>query len=192
MFINDLGEQENNEIDNSKFVVALENNNIQVDDKSETNSKTRITRKSATDISNSTNFPSPNPGYVDIYKTVNEQNPALINTDIIAAAEVVDNGIDTEMAALSTGILLQDTTIDLSTTYKQFYNIDISKSGVNFNKFLNNLPRDLNGKTLTFKFNNNFSDTCIFNRFYGISFRFKIHIHFYVIISYIFYSNIIP
>ena len=162
-----LSTGKNNEIDNSKFVVALENNNIQVDDKSETNSKTRITRKSATDISNSTNFPSPNPGYVDIYKTVNEQNPALINTDIIAAAEVVNNGIDTEMAALSTGILLQDTTIDLSTTYKQFYNIDISKSGTNFTKFLNNLPRDLNGKTLTFKFNNNFSDTCIFNRFYG-------------------------
>ena len=162
-----LSTGKNNEIDNSKFVVALENNNIQVDDKSETNSKTRITRKSATDISNSTNFPSPNPGYVDIYKTVNEQNPALINTDIIAAAEVVNNGIDTEMAALSAGILLQDTTIDLSTTYKQFYNVDISKSGVNFNKFLNNLPRDLNGKTLTFKFNNNFTDTCIFNRFYG-------------------------
>lgn len=162
-----LSTGKNNEIDNSKFVVALENNNIQVDDKSETNSKTRITRKSATDISNSTNFPSPNPGYVDIYKTVNEQNPALINTDIIAAAEVVNNGIDTEMAALSAGILLQNTTIDLSTTYKQFYNVDISKSGVNFNKFLNNLPRDLNGKTLTFKFNNNFTDTCIFNRFYG-------------------------
>lgn len=162
-----LSTGKNNEIDNSKFVVALENNNIQVDDKSETNSKTRITRKSATDISNSTNFPSPNPGYVDIYKTVNEQNLALINTDIIAAAEVVNNGIDTEMAALSTGILLQDTTIDLSTTYKQFYNIDISKSGTNFTKFLNNLPRDLNGKTLTFKFNNNFTDTCIFNRFYG-------------------------
>lgn len=162
-----LSTGKNNEIDNSKFVVALENNNIQVDDKSETNSKTRITRKSATDISNSTNFPSPNPGYVDIYKTVNEQNPALINTDIIAAAEVVNNGIDTEMAALSTGILLQDTTIDLSTTYKQFYNVDISKSGTNFTKFLNNLPRDLNGKTLTFKFNNNFTDTCIFNRFYG-------------------------
>lgn len=162
-----LSTGKNNEIDNSKFVVALENNNIQVDDKSETNSKTRITRKSATDISNSTNFPSPNPGYVDIYKTVNEQNPALINTDIIAAAEVVNNGIDTEMAALSTGILLQNTAIDLSTTYKQFYNVDISKSGTNFNKFLNNLPRDLNGKTLTFKFNNNFTDTCIFNRFYG-------------------------
>ena len=162
-----LSTGKNNEIDNSKFVVALENNNIQVDDKSETNSKTRITRKSATDISNSTNFPSPNPGYVDIYKTVNEQNPALINTDIIAAAEVVNNGIDTEMAALSAGILLQNTTIDLSTAYKQFYNVDISKSGVNFNKFLNNLPRDLNGKTLTFKFNNNFTDTCIFNRFYG-------------------------
>ncbi len=156
----------NDTLDNSKFVVAIDNNNnIHVDDASEIGN--RITRKSAMDNANTTNFPSPNPGFADFTTSL------VLNSDIenvIAAGEVVNNGIDTLITSPSTGILLKDTLIDLSGSCKAFNNEDLSTDIKSLIKFIQNIPKDLNGKKITFKFNNNFNnltDTLIFERFYG-------------------------
>ena len=136
-------------VDNSKFVVAIDNNNIQIDNESET--KSRITRKSAVDISNSTNFPSPNPRFAD-FSTVSEINGAKqTSSSIIAAGPVVNNGIDFGITSPSAGILLKNTIIDLSSSYITFYGVDISTNNEALNEFIKNLPRDLNGNILTFK-----------------------------------------
>ena len=115
-----VASDKNNMVDNSKFVVAIDNNNnIQVDDASE--SGNRITRKSATDDANTTNFPSPNPGYADFTTSL------VINSDtenVIAAGEIVNNGIDTLITSPSAGILLKDAIVDLSESCKAFNNED--------------------------------------------------------------------
>lgn len=161
-----IASDKNNMVDNSKFVVAIDNNNnIQVDDASE--SGNRITRKSATDDANTTNFPSPNPGYADFTTAL------VINSDtenVIAAGEIVNNGIDTLITSPSAGILLKDAIVDLSESCKAFNNEDLSTDVKSLIKFIQNLPKDLNGKTITFIFNNNFpisADSLIFEKFYG-------------------------
>lgn len=149
--------------DNSKFVVALDNNNIQIDTNTETNSNERITRKSAVDISNSTNFPSPGPGYLESYKTTNVIY--IDNTEtIIAAGPVVNDGIDASMAHPSAGVLLDNFTLNfVKNNITDFYNKPLS---ANLNSFIKNLPKDLNGKMLIFVLGN-FNQDLDFSNFYG-------------------------
>lgn len=156
----------NSNVDNSKFVVAIDNNNIQVDNESEI--KSRITRKSAVDISNSINFPSPNPRFAD-FSTVSEANGAKqTSSSIITAGSVVNNGIDLGITSPSAGILLKNTIIDLRSSYITFYGVDISTNKEALNEFIKNLPRDLNGNILTFKLDKEkFRFDLNFEKFFG-------------------------
>ena len=159
----------NNNVDNSKVVIGINDNNILVDQINDS-SKNRITREAAIDKSNSVNFPSPGPGYLSSYKTVLENNADDSTEDFnnpIACAPLVNDGINFEMGNTSGSILRMSYTIDLTKQHKDFYGKDSYNSYNSFVTFINNLPRDLNGHKLTIIFDTTFSGNITFNKFYG-------------------------